>query len=531
MAISPQVASSLFLFQVLFPFIAVALLACFYRSETVRFRLGIGAHVLLILCSSLLAVTLFGQASNGASRQIDVILTFPIFQSATVLNQTVLDQMAWRLNLFNIGMVMVVPWVSITACLLTEMQGVRSRFLILNLLLTGTFQLFLVGVDVGSCLSGIFLSALLLCFLMQEPGSPKTRTSASLFLSTQWIGGMLLATGFATLIAASSLTQSAPRQLPGSSSAVLPALGETIVQAIEKHDAASELWKDSRGLPLLLIIFGLVLMSGCFPVHVWLSRSVSTPSLAVKIWLIVWVKGVLLLGLHWLTLLDPLAIADLQHWGFFVSLLGALFMGSLLFGHFHPGVILAAAIGWSQSIACLGICAATHDFERLLAPLILCQAAGLILLAIALSVFPDRPLLARLAGEEEQIKRPGWLPPVLLISLITLTLTPTCVAAFHAWLIMISLQNWSGSEIIPAQTLLLLANLLALAGMINVVRHCLNERDSSSPVASAEDTPAEFVVFQERRTPTGERLILCYWGIVAIGLGMLFPLFLSLPVR
>ncbi len=519
MAIPPNLAMGLFLFQLLCPFLAALLLSLAARRDSFRHGLGLSLHLLLIVSSSLLAGVILDQTLRGEPAVIRISQALPLSPLPTVL-----DQLSWRLDHITVGIVTLLPWASLTIYLFAERPELRRKFLVPNFLLIGAFQFFLVGSDIGSCLTGGFAAALIISYLMVSIGNQKQRHLESDFLTVQWIGGMMLAAGLAMFIAASSLTQAAPRGLPGNSSAILNNLGETVQSAVTQHEAASEFWKDSRGLPLLIIVLAIVLMSGCFPVHIWLSRALSQNSLGLRIWLIVWAKGMLLLGLKWISLLDQQTIIDLQGWGLFFSLAGAIFMGSLMFGHSRHEAFFAATVGWTQAIACLAICGAGQNFDRIVTPWLLCQCGALILLAISTSFLMQQTTKQDEFADAPTEANPNWLAPVLAICLISLTFTPLAIGAFQGWLTFAALRNWNETGTYPVWTMLLIANLMALAGLIRFIQRAL-----ASQTNDPEDSTSPILIEPISTLTIMQRITLCYWGLLAIGLGFLFPLFLQIP--
>ncbi|SFH54791.1 proton-conducting transporter transmembrane domain-containing protein [Planctomicrobium piriforme] len=525
MALPSHVASYALLFQLLCPLLGAVLLAGL-SSNRRRFHIAVAIHGLLAVVGGLLWFAVISQALNGTGGGVEVAWPIPSWGTGSSLA----NRVVWQIDLMTAGFVALLPWVSLTASLFTEPVEARQQQISGNLLLVGALQFFAGGGDIGSCFAGLFASALLISLMIAWYGGEAKRSVAWMFLATQWIGGLLVMGGLGMLIAAASLIRSAPRGVPGDASAAIPELAKILQEAFERHSAARELWGEFRGLPMLFIVVGFLLMSGCFPVHAWLTRSLLAAPLAVRVWIAAWVKGVMLIGLKFISQLDAQTIADLQGWGWTVALLGGLFMAGLLLVQADFGRLLAAAIVWTQAVATISICGATRDFERLLVPLLLSQMAALILLTVALSILPARCRSIELGSYQGLWSRTGWIGPTLLVCLLLLTLTPASAGLFQAWLGFASLQGWEKGWGLAAWVLNILANGVALAGFVRIARQLvtgpLRLPEMSPGLRERVSSPPPEIDLTLSRA---QRWLLCVWAFIGLATAFLYPLFLMLP--
>ncbi len=533
MTVSPQVASDLLLFQILCPLLgsAFAMIASARRRSSIVLL----THLLLLLTGALLCIHVYSDRVGGGTGVIEVS-----WKLLSASKPVVLEQIVLHADLLNAGILLLLPLASLTAWGVTGGQSWGSLETATgqksapfrNLLLVSSLLLALAGADLGTCLTGIFVSALLITSLMWDRGGEERRFTTKTFLTVQWIGGLALMGGLALLIATSSLIQSAPRRVPGPSSAVFPQLGEILQKAITRHESAQELWQDARGLPVLMILAAVFVMSGCFPMHGWMTMALERSSLAVRIWLIVWVKGITLLGIRFLTLLDPSAMQDLQGWGITMSMFGLLYSGGLWLSSKRLSGILGAAVLWSQSLTLLCVSCTTTDFERLVVPLVLGHLASLILLAIVLSLVSggrDSALLSEVSGIA---RTSAWIGPSLGVCLATLTLTPSSQGASLAWIALVTLPQWSWMGSLASWGLLLFANLLALGGGVRLITRLF--RTPNHVGQSPEKTTAPAQASSEIPVPTprlrlGPILLIFSWATIAMGFSFLYFEFLRLP--
>jgi|GEM_PF-1947529 len=441
----------------------------------------------------------------------------------------ILNQLVWRMDLFNAG---ILPFLFLTALTVPAFapaladpheRGTGPR----TLLLVGSLQLFLAGDDLGSCLSGGLLAAMLLVPILGQAGGEERRTAARQFLTTQWVGLMLLAAGIMMAAAAISLASAAPRGLPHNVALNLTDLTQGLQSAAIQHSATGILWKELRGVPTLLIVISFLILSAGFPFHVWLGPTFLNSPLSGRLWVALGVKLALLVGLRWLGELEPEVFPTLRHWGWICVLPGLLFAASQLLGHADFGRILAAAVFWSQQLILLGICAGNGSMNTALIPLILAQQAGLVLLIISLSTLSARYQSFELASFQGLAERATWLRPALLCSIFTLTLTPLPSGLLQAWVLFTSLQNETGWTALLGWGACVAANLMALAGLIRIVHRLVTgpvrEPVIPVPLRDRVAVPVQEISLTLNSWQTG---LLVLWGTVALGAGTLLTLVL-----
>jgi len=454
MGIVASLATTLLLVPLLLPFVAALVLASFFRSSVSRLRIGATIFLLLITASLILGILTFTSVEGRSPTGLVVAWSLPVPAGPTILNE-----ISCRWDRFNAGLLMLLPWGAMTASLFSGSLDTRARRLPLSLAMLGSVNWFLTGGEIPTALTGGFLAAVFFGFLLQDSGNQESRLFGRRYQTAQWIGLLLLTGGLGMLIGISSLVQSAPRGQPGPTTAAFIELGNVITLTQSSHEAAGEFWKDSRGLPLLTILLAILLVSGLFPLHIWLSQALSSGTLFGCVWLILWSQSVLYAGARWLTQLDAQTLADLQSGGLFISILGTLYCSCLAYGEARPGKFLAATVGWCLSISLLAICSAMLHVERFAVPWSLCLSSGLVLLTIAMS-----PALA----DEQRRQLPHRL--AMRMALITLTLTPTVIGSFQLWLGLASLQNWGQLGTFRAWGVILVSNLFMLSGLLRMSR-------------------------------------------------------------
>ncbi|WP_437228095.1 hypothetical protein SH661x_000718 [Planctomicrobium sp. SH661] len=448
---------------VLCPIGAGLLLACgMTRSLKTAQQIALIVQLLLAVCS----LGLLPVAFAGPRFTVEVGWALP----GSGHDPQFIDHVVWGVVPVTAVFLSLLPWLAMTAQAFTAESRQTTSRIATYLLLTGALALFIVGRDLGSLLSGAFFAILLIAFSIARNGIEDKRASASLFLSVQTLGLILLAAGLAMFMSTAAAIRSAPQGVPGESSATLTTLTEIIHTAIENHPAAEQLWGEYRTLPAFLVLAGIVVMGAGFPMQVWMSEVSATSSLPERLWLLTWVKAVFLIGLRLLVEIDAGALRDFAWWGLSISIPGALFVSSLLFSQAYLPRLQSSAVAWTQQILLIGAFAVTAELNQWLVPMLICQTAALTLFTIALTTISERFRSVEISSFQGLIHRASWLLPTLITCLLTLTLTPHALGLMQAWLATVTLQGsetWWGST---ARLLYLLADILALAGLARVTR-------------------------------------------------------------
>jgi hypothetical protein len=521
MELMQLIAPSLLLFHVVCPFVAGVLLACGAIRSTVHARwLSIGTNLVLTGTALVLFVFLNRTPLPGVT-SIQFVATLPTVTSTSDLVHYVI----WGLIPSTGGLLCLVPWVAITALLLTpseEFSVARHRSQLLSVAALG---LLITGWDIGSMLTGTFLSAALIAEQICLYGRDERRSASRLFLTYQVIGGFLLAAGISMIIASLGVVRSAPRGVPGDSVASLPELMSLLQGALESHPAASQLWGEYRTVPCVLMLLGIGIMAAIFPVQVWMSEVIDSSSLPERLWLIFRVKAILLIGLRWVNILVPETFHGLTWWGLVISAPGAVFVASLLFSQAYLPRIQSSAVMWTQQLAFMIAFAATTDFDTWMGALLVSQLAGLVLLTITLTTITDRFRSIELASYQGLSAQAGWIAPALVSCCLILTLTPLGLGLLNLWLMTATLQGSGAPGEVFLRGCFFVANLLALAGLVRVTRTLLTgERrvPEMSPILLArigETPPVRTLEL------TGVQMfILMTWGMIALITGIWFPL-------
>ncbi|WP_437191479.1 hypothetical protein [Planctomicrobium sp. SH527] len=509
-----QIPSYLLLFQILLPFLGTVLLASTIQHGRTQYRIAIGIQLVLLWSAVMLAITIIGKSIVGESTLIRILWSLP---GAT--GQTYADHIAWELDPYFTGMLVLLPMVSITTSLFTISTDLRERQAIWHLLLIGTMQLFWLGADVVSCLTGAFLSAFLLAKLLIQQGGEARRFAAGLFLSIQWIGCMLMMGGFGILIATTALVQAAPYGIPKTSSTALPEIIRLLNDSIGHNPAAQELLQEYRGLPILILLIAFALMGACFPLHGWLARVIHVAPSTTRFWLIIWIKGIMLFGIRILVEIAPQVFLSLHGWTWGILLLGALFSAALIYRQTDEGKLLSAAIVWTQSLTLIAACSLTGDFPRFLVPIVICHLAGSGLLAVALTITS--------ASQRNCIHATSWLAPVMLTVLLTLTLLPFSIGFLQSWFTIATLLEVSGVTGRLAWIVYLASNAIALAGFVQLARRLVFST-TLDPESALETTHHSAILSAEanRILSRSQICLLAFWIVIAVLSGLLVPIIL-----
>lgn len=527
-----RLAPYLLLFQVLFPFVSGSLLIVRPLGSGRALRCGVAAvHLCLAVTSLALLGSVFLLPSAGAASAA-LQFTIPLLPGSHPL--PLMRDLAWMLDLESAAFLSLIPWVALSAQIFTTEQEQTASQLAGNLFLTGSLSLFLVAGEVASLMCGAGFSVLLISSRLIRFGGVDKRTSASQFLTLQFIGGGLLAISLGMFAASAGLIRSAPQERPGSSTFNLMELGHLIQGSIASHPAAEQLWGESRVLPSCLMLCGLLIMAGGFPMQVWLSEVGASAALGERLWLVAWVKCVLLVGLRLLMALDPEALRSFGWCGLVISIPGALFVASLLLSQAYLPRIQSSGLAWTQQVALIAVFSATRDLQIWLVPLLICHLAALMLFTIGLSTISERYRSVEISSFQGLSSRTGWLLPVLLVPLLTLTLSPFALGLMEVWLVSATLQGSQQVFGSMLNLLFLLADLLAVAGLARILRQLC-----TGPLRLPEMSPG-----LRERTPlaapvatltfsVGQCLVLGAWSVLAILAAFSFPLLqaLTLAIR
>jgi len=547
MELMQRSASYLFSFHVICPFVCGLLLLS--RSPKPHSRtsnsLTIGVHLLLATTSLCLLVLMLGrlvQTGELAPIRLDIPISIPVSTPIFAPSPSsepgdsleLMDRLVWGVDLESVIFLCLLPWLSLSAELFTAVEGRSLRRTAANLLLLGSLGLFVVGWDLGSLLCGGLVTILLMTLLVVQHGGEEKRTSANVFLTVQICGLLLLASSLGMFVASAGIVPSAPVDLPGKSSTVLPDVAEKIQTAVTTHPASAQLWGEYRLLPSGLMLCSLLLMAGGFPIQVWLSEVSESAALSERLWLVIWVKAVLFIGLRLLTALDPEALQTFGWWGLMISIPGALFVASLILSQAYLPRIQSSGLAWTQQMALITACCAPHSLNAWLVPLLICQTAGMVLFSIALTLISERYQSVEISSFQGLAQRSGWLLPVLIVCLLTLTLSPLSLGLMDSWLVSATLQTSESNWGSLFRLIYLLADLLALAGLARVTQQLC-----TGPLRSPEMSPglrerAQLSPPTTSLSLSGMQLcLLTVWGVLAIVAALFLPMlrvFSSLPL-
>jgi len=534
-------ASYLLLFHVICPFVCGLLL---FSNSSKPYRRGansltIGLHLLLVTTSLGLLILMLGrlvQTGAPVPIRLDIPISLSLFtiSSGSGTSPELMSRLVWGIDLESAIFLCLLPWLSLTAELFTTTAQRSLNRTAANLLLLGSLSLFVVGWDLGTLLCGGLVTILLIALLVVQHGGEGKRVSTNIFLTIQICGLLLLASSLGMFVASAGIVPSAPIDLPGKSSTVLPEVADRIQTAVATHPASSRLWDEYRLLPSGLMLCSLLIMAAGFPIQVWLSEVSESAALGERLWLVVWVKAVLFIGLRLLNTLDPEALQTFGWWGLMISILGAIFVASLILSQAYLPRIQSSGLAWTQQMALIAAFCAAHSLNSWLVPLLICQTAGLVLFSVALTLISERYQSVEIASFRGLAQRAGWLLPVLLICLLTLTLTPFSLGLTESWLVSATLQNGEDHWGSLLRLIYLLADLLALAGLARVTQQLC-----TGPLRLPEMSPG----LRERAQlppPTttlnlsGSQLcLLAVWGALAIAAASSPPvlrIFNGLPV-
>lgn len=512
-------APSLLLAHVICPlFVGLLLTSGHIKSNRIAQQIATGVNLLLAALSILLLVSLFQGAAlerslPGATSEI----RFSWPPSNDGASPPLMGRVTWAIVPENAPFLCLLPWLSLTVQLFTTTAESGFRRTGMNLMLLGTLGLFTVSTDVGSLLSGAFFSVLLVSLLVARHGTPLKRSAASLFLIIQMTGLMLFAAGLAIFVANAGAIRSAPHGLPGNGSTTLPELAAIIQSAVHQHPAAEQLWGEYRTLPSWLVLCGIVIMGAAFPMQVWVSEVSDSAALGERLWLLGWVKAALLVGLRWLSLLDPEALRSFGMWGLAISIAGALFASSLLLAQAYLPRLQSSGLLWTQQVALISAFAATRDLDQWLIPLLISHMAALVLFIITLTMISERYFSPELTSFQGLSARADWLTPVLATCMLTLTLSPLGLGLLHAWLATATLlgsETWWGALL---RLIYLMANLLALAGLARITQQLCTGTFRSPEMAPGlrerACLPEPTATLQLSRVQT---MLMFGWGTTAI---------------
>jgi hypothetical protein len=263
--------------------------------------------------------------------------------------------------------------------------------------------------------------------------------------------------------------------------------------------------------------------------HSWFSESVTAAATGERLWLIAWMKVVLLVAGRVLFQLDRDAMAALATWGSILIVAGAVFTAAQLYAHTDFPKLQSAALFWSQQIAALTLFLLPGKIDRVLMPLLLVQLAGLVLWSISLSTISDRYGSVELNAYQGLSHQAGWLGPALLTATMLLTLTPLGTGLFQAWLATTAYLNAESLWGSCCRLGILMADLLVLAGFLRVGCRLVSgppRLPEMSPVLRAR---AGISVPQTSlQLSLTEGVLLWGWGMAGVLAAILLPLFMLL---
>jgi hypothetical protein len=521
MATISHLAPDLLLLHVLLPFAAGGMLAVFGNSRCRRhcepvllFGLACTSLLLLVyaIASSLdpgLAPVFVSWNLPGAQRGIDLV-----------------DRVLWGADLPTSAFLAVIPWLAMTAARAGHGDS-QSGQPQTQLWLLGAMDLFLVGRDFGSILAGAGIVAAILSIRIARFGGRSKRSGAATLMSVQYIGICLMGFALSGFSASAGVIRGAPRGTPAASVTTLPDLADHLHHSFQTRPGAMELWSDSRGLPVLLMVIGSGLLCAAFPLHSWFSEAMTAAAIGDRLWLIAWTKAVLFVSVSFLFYLDPGLIEELSSIGSVVVLAGSVFAASQIYSQNDFPRLQSSALLWSQQLALFACFLFPATIEYALMPTLLVQLAGLILWSMSLSTISERYGSIELSAYQGLADRAEWLPAALLASAMLLTLTPLGMGLFQAWLATTSALNADLGWSICCRWGVLVADLFALAGFLRVYWRLVSGPSRVPEMSPALQARMETAVpVRNLQLSFLKRVLLWGWGIAGILGAIVFPLLL-----
>ncbi|WP_437187314.1 hypothetical protein SH668x_000704 [Planctomicrobium sp. SH668] len=468
MQLTQHLVPYLLLFQLLFPALAAAIVfLLLQRCPKVAARLSVVVYGLLALTG---LVLLREAQLLPALEDFDNAITIEWQLRSPQPGHQWADRISWRLTSDSALLIAVLPWVGVTTQLFSRSPVNTSQRTSLNLLIASLVSLFIVGDDFGTLLSSGFFTAILISLSVATSGIQHRRRSANVFLVMQVIGLILMGASLAMFSSSASMIQSVPVAAPGETKATIFELASRIQTAFQLHPAATELWGEYRELPSLIWILGLAIASGCFPFHLWFSEVNASSHLQDRIWILVWSKVLLFVGVSTLMELDPEAVKNFGNWALYITVSGASFVALMMFSHAQLPEILSNTVIWTQQITLISVIAIPDAIGALLSGLVIGEIASLILLSVTVSTITERFRSTELVRYQGLNAIAPWLPPTLLLCCLTLTLTPGVTGFAQAWSAMISLEGIGTSGGAALRWVVLISNLLAVAGLLRLFR-------------------------------------------------------------
>ncbi|WP_437205079.1 hypothetical protein [Planctomicrobium sp. SH664] len=508
----------LLLVQVLLPCLGFAVAATLCSSEQQIRRLGQVVSTLLVATGLLLLVRM-----TSGMTVVEVNWTLPLVAGKPSL----FDRVTWSVGGLNGFLVALLPGAYFTTTLFPPDGPQRTA--LRNLGLLATMNLAFLGWDLGSLFTGGSLTLLTLAVALARSGGAEKRSWASMFLTSQVTGWLLVLGGLATLIGILAVIRQAPQGPPGTSTASLAELGRELKSSTFQNPAARHLLSQYAGLPRFLLGAGALLAVGLFPLHSWIFRSFSSASLSERIWLIVWVKGSFLVLARLFSTLLPDALPSLMPIGLTLAMFGSFYAGLMILsqGEF-PGLHASILLWTSQIVVPLAIFLPA-EMQGLVGCIVGCQLAALMLFVVATSILQDRYQTPELMAFQGVSSRAGWLGPALLVATAFLTLTPSAAGLYLAWHTTGVLRVANLAAVGPIG--FLVGNLIALAGLLRVSTRLL-----AGPLRLPEMSPG---LLERSQLPTESRSLeltglqqtmLFLWGLWAFFIALSFPGWLGLTL-
>jgi formate hydrogenlyase subunit 3/multisubunit Na+/H+ antiporter MnhD subunit len=499
----------LLLFHGLFPILATVLVWCLVSREPVAVRLSGVAGIVGIVTSLLLLISLIGDAREMGSLPIDaaaseetqsrngIVVSWSIpLPSGT---KPFLSELTWRFDSWNGGLILLLPWVHLTAVLFgwscprtgdTDRRepigaGGGAGKASLGLAAYAAFNLAMLASDWSSLFTGLFLSSGLLAVQMAFWGRGEKRVAARSFMTVHTTGLLLMVGGCGMLIAAAALLQSAPAGPPRDAPGSAMQLQQAVQSALMRHPAATFIWPQYVTLPVVLLVLGGVVCTATFPAHSWLARTMAAADLPGQLMVLVWTKGIVLVVVSVVAAASPEGLEGIAFWWVFPLAVGCLYSSLLLLADEDLPHMLASALLWSNHLwlLMLALTGNAGTFLSLMIP----HIAGLVLLAIALSRAGQRAGDGGDAGTSPNGET-NWMTLCLLSAVVALSLMPGLVGLGALWtmtrqLSQITLWGTGG------HLLLLFVALVALAGLLRMMFRVLSapgSGDSTGRTAAPE---------------------------------------------
>jgi hypothetical protein len=524
MLLPAQLAQDLLLGLLLAPFLAAVLIFVFQPAAPRSLQAAACLGVLLGFAALVLGLQLWLAPQSDEPARIVVGWQLPLLGGG----RSWADRVTWGADPMSASLLALAPWLFLTGLAFRDDEETSSNAVAGKLLLLGGMNLFLAGWDYGSLLTGACGTTLGLGLSIARCGGKDRRAAASRFIVAQLVGIGLLTIALAMWTSQAAILRSAPRGVPGDAVGSLPELADLIQASLQKRPGAQFLWEQQRGLPAGLWLAGAALLSASFPLHGWLSGTLASGSISQQLWLLLWTKATLLVGLRTALWIDPAMLGDWGARGVCLTVLGALIFAALLLSQKSIPDLVAYAIGWTQQLA-WGTALLLRPDHQPLGPLLACQLAGLAALLIPVAWLSRQSGRQTLAEWQGRARGTPGLGAALLCAVWSLPLGPSGLGLFLLWGTLGALQQSESSSAGLCQWAWAVSALLGLAGFARIAGGLLLRRAAPPEIAGEAGKNGPCPSAASAQLTGWQRLTVAGWGLLAISISLLYPLILLFP--